>query len=142
MTVVHLTYLCWSLRKFDLDNPFCAGNNNVDHDSEYFIEDKFKIKCSWNLNAFSIIHPSACSLPHNFEKILIFVCKFTKIPLSRYRNHWNLCNKWLTYLFTMLTTNFCLVVVVIDKGEEWVYSLLKAGDDWKLSSYINTPNFF
>ena len=46
MTVVHLTYLCWSLCKFDLGNPFCADNNNVDHNSEYFIEDKFKIKCS------------------------------------------------------------------------------------------------
>ena len=46
MTVVHLTYLCRSLRKIDRDNPFCASNNNVDHDTEYFIEDKLKIECS------------------------------------------------------------------------------------------------
>ena len=52
----------------DPDNQFYAGNSNINPDSAYFSEDKFKMKFSLNPNTFSLINFHACSLPHNFDK--------------------------------------------------------------------------
>ena len=40
----------------DPDNHFYAGNNNVNHDSKYVHEERFKTKLSSNPNTFSLMH--------------------------------------------------------------------------------------
>ena len=57
------------------------NGNNINHNSAYFSEDKFKMKFSLNHNAFSLIHFNARSLPQNFDKIVDYL-DLLKFPFS------------------------------------------------------------
>ena len=78
-----------NLPDLDPDNQFYSGNNNLNHDSEYFFEERFATKFCSNSTTFSLIHFNARSLSHNFDKINDYL-NILNFSIPYYWNYRNL----------------------------------------------------